>query len=152
MLATMLRIVPESALADLLSSAAANVTLSPSFLTITCGLSACFIVPSGPFTVTSVAPTVTSIFSGITTGYFAIRDIVAFPLDDDAEHFAADAGLARAPVGHHAAGRGDDRHAESVHDRLDVLAAAVDAQPRARNALDLLDHGLARVVLEADLD
>ena len=34
----------------------------------------------------------------------------------------------------------------------DVVAALVDAQARARDALDLLDHGLAGVVLEADLD
>src|SRR5436190_17992057 len=144
MFATMLRIVPDRALASLLSSAGAKVALSSSFFTTTCGCSACFMVPSGPFTVTSPAPTVTSIFSGITTGYFAIRDMVALPLDDDAEHFAADTGLARAPVGHHAAGGGDDRHGQAVHHRLDVLAAAVDAQPRARYALDFLDHGLAR--------
>src|SRR5262249_34575967 len=73
-------------------------------------------------------------------------------LHHDAEHFAADAGLAGAAVGHHALGRGHDRDAETVHDARDVVAALVDAQAGARDALDLLDHGLAGVVLEADLD
>jgi hypothetical protein len=36
--------------------------------------------------------------------------------------------------------------------RGNVVAALVDAQARARDALDLLDHRLAGVVLEADLD
>jgi hypothetical protein len=51
-----------------------------------------------------------------------------------------------------ALGRGDDGDAETVHDARDVVPALVDPQSRARDALDLLDHGLAGVVLEADLD
>src|ERR1700674_2517439 len=150
MLATSLRIVPDIALACLVS-AAAKVTLSPSRFTTTWEAIDCFRVPSGPFTVSSAWPTVTSTFSGITTGYLAIRDM-ALPLDHDAEHFAAHTGLARPAVGHHAPRGRDDRHAEAVHDRANVLAALVDAKPRARDALDLFDHGLAGVVLEPDFD
>src|SRR5205823_249280 len=88
--------------------------------------------------------------SGTDTGYFAIRDM-ADSSDDDAEHFAAQPRLARAPVGHHALGRGHDRYAQAVHDARNIVAALVDAQPRARDALELFDHRLAGVVLEADL-
>src|SRR6185369_6039548 len=99
----------------------------------------------------SEAVRLTSTLSGTATGYLAIRDMVSSS-DHDAEDFAAHARLAGAPVGHHAARRGDDRDSQAVHHGLDVLAAAVDAQSRARDALDLLDHGLAGVVLQADLD
>ncbi len=78
MLATRLRIVPDMALACLLSSLAAKVTLSPSRFTTTLEEIDCFSVPSGPFTVSSAVPTVTSTLSGITTGYLAIRDMAAF--------------------------------------------------------------------------
>src|SRR6185295_17759151 len=86
------------------------------------------------------------------TGYLAIRDIVFGSLHHEAEHFAAHAGFARATVGHHAPGGGDDRNAKPVHHARDVVAALVDAQSRARDALDLFDHRLACVVLQADLD
>src|SRR5262249_16859327 len=112
----------------------------------------CLSVPSGPFTVTSAAPTVTSTFSGRTTGFLAMRDIVSFLLHHDAEHFAADARVAGLAVGHHSARGGHDGHAQPVHHARDVLAPLVDAEPRARDALELLDHGLAGVVLEPDLD
>src|SRR6185369_5257327 len=152
MFATFARRVPESALASLLSLAATNDTLSPSTLTVTCGVRACLSVPSGPFTVTASLSTVTWTLSGTTTGYFAIRDICRRSLDHDAEDFAADTRLARAAVGHHAPRGRHDGDTEPVHHARDVVAAAIDAQPRARDALDLLDHGLAGVVLEADLD
>src|SRR5947207_7100081 len=151
MLATLARSVPESALDSLLSSAAANTTLLPSRLTVTRGPSACLSVPSGPFTTSSVAAMVTSTFSGSTMGLLAMRDMT-FSSDDDAEHFAADAGVARLAVGHDAARGRHDRNPQAVHDARNVVLGLVDAQPRTRHALDLLDHGLAGVVLEADLD
>src|SRR6185437_10821766 len=151
MFATMARMVPESAFASFDSFAAANVTLSPSRFTTTSRAMRCLSVPSGPFTVSSPWPTVTSTFSGMTTGFFPMRDM-SRSSDHDAEHFAADARLARAAVGHHAPRGGDDRDPQPVHHARDVLAALVDAQPRARDALDLLDHGLAGVVLQPDLD
>src|SRR5258706_3160848 len=151
MLATVARSVPESAFASLLPLPAAKVTLSPSSFTTTELSITCVSVPSGPFTVTSFGFTVTCPLSGTDTGCLAIRDMAASS-DDDAEHFAAQPRLARAPVGHHALGRGDDRNAEPVHDARDVVAALVDAQARARDPLELLDDGLAGVILEPDLD
>src|SRR5688572_6339682 len=119
MFATLARIVPESALAAWLSSAAAKVTWLFSSFTTTSRVIGCVSVPSGPFTVTADSSTVICTLSGTATGYFAIRDMVGGSLDHHAEHFAADAGLARAPIGHHALGRGDDGHTEPVHDARD---------------------------------
>src|ERR1043165_7491854 len=110
MLATLARTVPESALASLLSSVAAKVTLPFSSFTATPRPIGCVSVPSGPFTTISFGFTVTWTLAGTVTGAFAIRDISALSLDDDAEHFAAQPRIARAPVGHHALRRGHDRH------------------------------------------
>src|SRR3982750_1850652 len=111
MLARRLRIVPDSALASLLSSTAANTILSPSRLMETRGSTACFNVPSGPFTVISDAERFTSTLSGTLTGYFAIRDM-PIPLHHDAQNFAAHARLAGTAVGHDAARGRNDRHAQ----------------------------------------
>src|SRR4051812_1335648 len=153
MFATLARMVPESALASLLSSAAAKLTWLFSSFTTTPGDAACWSVPRGPFTTIFAPSTVTWTLSGTATGYLATRDIVGSrSLHDDAEDFAPHAGFPGAAVGHHAPGRGDDRHAEAVHHARNVVATLVDAKAGARDALDLLDHGLAGVVLEADLD
>src|SRR5205823_2826328 len=68
----------------------------------------------------------------------------------DAENFAADPVGARLAVGHHAARSRENRYAQPVHHARDVVAPAVHAQPRLRDALEALDHRPARVVLEAD--
>src|SRR4051812_19534893 len=149
MFATLARMVPESALASLLSLAAAKVTWLFSSFTTTPGEVACSSVPSGPFTTIFEASMVTCTLSGRETGYFATRDMFSRSLDHDAEDFAADAGLAGAAVRHHALRRGEDGHAETVHHARNVVAALVDAKAGARDALDLLDHRLAGVVLEA---
>src|SRR5687767_6492501 len=152
MFATLARMVPDMALAALDSSAATKEILPSSSLTVTSRGVGCSSVPSGPFTTIFEASTVTWTLSGTTTGYFAMRDISFGSLHHDREHFAAHARFARATVRHHATGGGDDRHAKPVHHARDVVAALVDAKTRARDALDLLDHRLAGVVLEADLD
>src|SRR3982751_2728967 len=152
MLATVARSVPDIALEDLVSSAAANGTFAPSIFTTTWRSIDCLSVPSGPFTVSSPLSRVTCTLSGTATGYLAIRDMFSASLHHDAEDFAAHAGLARATVGHHAPGGGNDRDSQPVHHARDVVAALVDAKTGARDALDLLDHRLAGVVLEADLD
>src|SRR6218665_3970759 len=151
MFAVRARSVPLIALACCESFAAAKTIVLESTLTVTSGEIACFSVPSGPFTVRTSLAKVTSTFSGSGMGFLPIRDMAA-PLDHDAEDFAAHARVTGAAVGHHAAGSGDDGHAESVHHGFDVLAALVDAKAGAGNPLDLLDHGLAGVVLEADLE
>src|SRR5712691_2917086 len=97
------------------------------------------------------AASVASTPLGRVTGYFAIRDMADF-LGDDAEHFAANTGGARLAIGHDALGGGDDGDAESVHDARQLVAPLVHAQSRGGHALDFLDHGLVRVVLQADLE
>src|SRR5471030_2665073 len=106
-------------------------------------------VPSGPLTeiCTGVMFTSTPLGSGI--GFLAMRDM-AGSSGDDADDFAADAGGARLAVGHHAARRGNDRHAQAVHDLGQAVAVLVDAQAVLGYALQALDHRPAGVVLQAD--
>src|SRR5215207_1494651 len=143
MLATSARIVPDIASASAESSAASNVSLAPSFLTATSGLTGRDSVPSEPLTLIVSAPAVTSTPCGTSIGNCPTRDMALFLLRHVAEHFAADAGLARLAVGHDALRRGDDGHAEAVHHVRDVVAALVDAQARTAHALDVLDDGTA---------
>src|SRR5439155_15891414 len=129
------------------------VSLPPSFLTTTSGLVVRVNVPNGPLTLILSAAIVTSTPCGMVTGIFPTRDIVLLPfLRHVAKHFAADTGLACLAVGHHALGRGDNGHAETVHHVRDVVAALVDAQTRAADALDALDHSATGVVLQRDLE
>ena len=73
-------------------------------------------------------------------------------LEYGAEHFAANILAARACVRHHALGRGDDRHAETLTDLRDVTNAHVHPAAGLGDPLELANDGLAFVVLEADLD
>src|SRR2546421_7209017 len=136
MFATSARIVPDMASASTDSLAGKNEILPPSLFTATSGFRARVSVPSEPLTLIFSPWIDTSTPCGTVIGIFPTRDISFFPSSDVAEHFAADTGLARLAVGHHALGRGDDRHPEAVHDVRDVVAALVDAQARAAHALD----------------
>src|SRR5690606_1738193 len=69
-----------------------------------------------------------------------------------AQHFAAHAGGARLAIGHHATRRGNDGHAQAVHDLRDGRTALVDTQTGTRDAFDALDDRAAGVVLEGDLE
>src|SRR4029079_8983079 len=149
MLAMCARIVPDIATAWRELPSALHLTWSPSFSTATLGSTGRAIVPSGPFTWMFCASTLNSTPLGSATGFLAIRDISASS-GHDAENLAADAGVARLAVGHHAVRGREDRDPEAVHDPRDVVPALVDAQPRARHALELLDHRAPRVVLQAD--
>src|SRR5262245_7161104 len=152
MLATSARSVPDIALACRELPAALNWMRFSTFSTVTSPDSFCDRLPSGPFTWISAGVIITSTFSGRTTGALPILDMARSRSGHDAQHFAADTQAARLAVGHHAARGGDDRHAEAVHHLGQLVLLAVDAQPRAADALDLLDHRLAGVVLEADLE
>src|SRR5688572_12056363 len=151
MLATVARRVPDMAFAALLSSAAAKVTWLFSTFTTTWRSIGCESVPSGPLTVRLPLSKVTWTLSGTATGYLAMRDMCSAPYTTT-QSTSPPTPVSRATVGHHAPGGGDDRNAQPVHHARDVVAALVDAKTRARDALDLLDHRLAGVVLEADLD
>src|SRR5688500_316300 len=73
-------------------------------------------------------------------------------LGDDAQHFAADTQTTRLPIRHHALGRRDDRNTQPVHHVRYIARGLVDTQAGTAHAFDLLDHGSARVILEADLE
>src|SRR2546427_4353765 len=128
MLATSARIVPDIASASTLSLAGTKLSLPPSLFTPTSAFNGRVSVPSEPLTLICSALIDTSTSCGTEIGIFPTRDISFSPLGDVAEHFAADAGLARLAVGHHALGRGDDGHTQTVHHVRNVVAALVDAQ------------------------
>src|SRR5688572_12047413 len=152
MLATSARSVPDIALAWRELPAALNCRRFSTFSTVTSGVSRWDSVPSGPFTEISPAVMATSTLSGSVMGKFPILDMARVPLCHEAQYFAADAQPARLAVGHYAARGRDDRHAQPVHHLRNVVLGAVNTQARAAHPLDLLDHRLAGVVLEADLE
>src|SRR5215217_258752 len=104
--------------------------------------------PLGPFTVTVWPSMVTVTPEGTATVFFPIRLISVHPAKD----FAADVGVASSGVRHHATGRRQDRDAQAVLHRLQVLDGRVDAAARLRHATDLDDHRLVVEVLELDLE
>src|SRR5262245_41152852 len=152
MLARIARSVPDIAFASFDSSAVSTTTVSPSFLTRTFGVTGWVSVPSGPFTDTLAAATLISTPLGTGTGSFPTRDMFALRLRYDAEDFAADTARARHPVGHNAARRRHDGDAEAIHHLRNVVRAAVHPQAGPADALDALDHRVAGVVLQRDLD
>src|SRR5690606_28605302 len=72
--------------------------------------------------------------------------------EDLAEHLSADVLRARLVVGHHPARGGQDRNAEAVANRRQILDLRIDAAARLRHARDVPDHRLAVEVLELDAD
>src|SRR5512139_1729751 len=54
-------------------------------------------------------------------------------------------------VRHHTTRGGNNRNAQAIHDARQVLCALVDAQTGLAHALDALDHGTPRVILELQL-
>src|SRR6187431_432132 len=116
MFATRARMVPLIASASALSLAAVKLTLPPSFLTATSGLTLRVNVPWAPLTLICSAFTDTSTPCGTAIGIFPTRDIACLPLGHVAKDFAADTGSACLAVGHHALRRGDDGHTEAVLD------------------------------------
>src|SRR5690606_16697265 len=71
---------------------------------------------------------------------------------DVAQDFAAHAGGAGLAIGHHATRGGHDRHAQTVLDLGDGIAATVDAQAGTAHALDELNDGTTGVVLQGDFE
>src|SRR6185369_17088900 len=116
----------------------------------TFGSSGRAIVPSGPLTWICWASMLTSTPLGTAIGFLAMRDM-SLSSGHDAENLAADAGRARLAIGHHAVRGRQDRDPEAVHDPRDVVAVLVDAQARARHALDPLDDRPTGVILQADV-
>src|SRR5690606_5768770 len=149
MLATIARRVPVSG-TSAGSLADRRALPSSTLISMPAGL-ATLRVPFGPLTLMVSGWTLSSTPLARATGFLATRDMVVSPLGHDAQDFAADALLARLRVGHDALGGGNDGDAEAVEDLGQRVLAAVLAQARARHALQGLDHRLALVVLQGDL-
>src|SRR4051812_8800666 len=150
MLARIARSVPaigtsDGSLDDICAWPSATTTSTPAGLAIDS-------VPFGPLTLMLSAWTVTSTPLAMATGFLATRDMIVTPLSHEAQDFAADALLARLHVGHDALGRGNDGDAETAENFRDRILATVLAQARARHALQLLDHRLAFVILQHELE
>src|ERR1017187_3926880 len=105
MLAISARMVPDMAFA---------CNASPSRCTVTSLFNACFKVPNGPFTETSLAASVTSTPAGTTIGFLATLDMIT-PLRDDAQNFAADSIGACLVVSHQPFGGRHDGDTQAVH-------------------------------------
>src|SRR3990167_1010524 len=102
MLFTSWRMVPLMALASRDSFAGRNVSLPPSFVTLTRWFTASDSAPPEPFTLIWSSLIATSTPCGTATGIFPTRDISAVPSSGDvAQDFAADAGGTGLAVGHH---------------------------------------------------
>src|SRR5262245_21517225 len=144
--ATSARMVPDIAFAWFELPSALKTICSPSFFTSTFGSAGRPIVPSGPFTEMFPEAIVTSTPFGTGTGYLAILDISSH----DAENFAANTIGACLAVRHHTARGRQNGDAQPVHPLRNIVAAAIDAHPRFRDALEALDHRAAGVVLEGD--
>src|SRR5690606_19522524 len=150
MLATIERRVPVSATCA--GSLADNCALPSSMLIwMSAGL-ATDSVPFGPLTLIDSAWALISTPLGRGIGFLAMRDMVVTPLGHEAQDFTADALLARLRIGHDAPGGGNDRHAQATEDLGQRVLAAVLAQARARDALELLDHRAAFEILQFDLE
>src|SRR3954452_13697751 len=140
------------------TSTVPSATVTRMFVWIVCTSS-----PRGPLTRTTLSsPTATSTPLGISTGFLPIRLIASLcsrSLHPSrcsphvGEDLAADALLGRRPVGHHAARRRHERHAEAAHHARQVAAAAVDPAAGLGHTADAGDRALlARAVLEHDAE
>src|SRR5690625_2217991 len=150
MLSTIDRMVPVIAMSDGCTGASSMVPSST--LMSTPSGRATDRVPFGPLTLISPDWMFTSTPLGRASGFLAIRDMSVSSSGHEAQDFTADALLARLRIGHDALGGGNDGDAQAVEDLRQVALAAVLAQARAREALHVLDDGLAFVVLELDLE
>src|SRR5271170_100653 len=103
------------------------------------GIGTCSL-PLGPSTSISEPMLIlTPLGSGM--GFFPTRDICSPLLPQLAEDLSADAFLARARAGHHAARRSQNIDAEPAQHFGDFLATDIHAASGARDALDPGDHG-----------
>src|SRR3972149_12105189 len=113
------RVVPWRAFTSLEFPCRSTTTRLPSStLTTTSGRGVQWSLPSGPSTCTVRPATETFTFSGMSMGFFPIRDMALPHLADD---LASDPALLRLADAEDAFGGGQDRHAQAVQDPLDVV-------------------------------
>src|SRR5689334_15448855 len=109
--------------------------------------------PFGPFIFTVWPSTLAVTPDGMATAFLPIRDMVVASVSEHrAQDLAADIGVARGVIRHHALRRGDDRDAEAVVDARQPLSRRIDPPARLRHAGNLADHRRAVEILELDLD
>src|SRR3989344_4945659 len=152
MLLTNWRIVPLMALASRDSLAGSKLSLPSLLDTFTSAFCASDRAPPVHLTEIWSSFTDTSTPAGMVTGIFPTRDISVSPqcrgLGHVAEHFATDTGSTRLAISHHALGRRDNCHTQTVHDLWNGITAFVDTQARATDTLNALNHGATCVVLQ----
>src|SRR5665213_1488498 len=148
MLFTRVRERPHMARARVLSSRGVKVSSPFSCLTTISSVTVQASSPLGPVTETvwPSRPTVTP--AGMEIACLPIRDISIHP----AENFAADIGVSGGGVAHHAFGRGEDRDAQAVLDRLQIADPRIDPPAGLGDSADLGDHRLAVEILQFDLE
>src|SRR5450830_69622 len=149
MFASSARIVPDIALACVVSFCALHNRLLPSRTTLTSPDNVCFRVPNGPFTEISPAASATSTPLGTTTGFLAILDMLT-SLRDYAQHFTTNTIGARFAVGHQTLGSRHDGNTQAIHHLGNIIGTFVNTQSGTADALDLFDHRTAAVILQAD--
>src|SRR3569833_2745303 len=159
MLASSARVVPQAARAALVSFAGAMTSPSSVCLALTISMRVRDVSPFGPLTATvrSLIATVTPLTGAM--GFLPVRDILFFlwshhlnrALEDPADYLATQVLGLRFVIGHHALGGRQERHAEAVHHRRDVLDRHVDAAAGTRDALDRPDHRRVVGIFELDL-
>src|SRR5262249_18101318 len=136
MLRTRLRVVPHIMRACLVSRTGLTQTLLSSSFTSTSLDSRMASSPSLPFALISPEASETVTPLGTATGFLPTRDIVRSS-EHAAEHFAADIGRTRLVVRHDAAGRREDRDAETVVDAGKLRHLGIDTPARPGDARDL---------------
>src|SRR6478609_11006684 len=131
------------------------VMLPPSTSAPTSPCTTSCMAPFGPFTLTVWPSTLAVTPAGIGTGFFPTRDMACFlrpRLEHRAEDFAADIGVARIVIGHHAFRRGEDRDTETVIHSRQRLHRRVDPPAGLRHPGDLADHRGAVEIFQLDIE
>src|SRR5690554_343868 len=149
MLATRERIVPVIARDCLAPSRGANRSTLPSCLASTERCNSNLRLPLPPFTSMLSPDSFTSTPDGISTGFFATRDMAA-SLEYRADDFAADTGFTSCAVCHNATGCRNDSYTEATFDLRQSIPTTILAQTGLAETLDLFNNRLAVEVFQFD--
>src|SRR5215470_9712924 len=130
--------------ARLVSARGSTLTSLLSTLAVTSECSVTASAPFGPLILT-VWPSTTAVTpEGIATGFFPTRDMAVDPgsrfLEHRAEDFPAHVVVAGVVVGHHALGRGQDRHPQAVVHARQRPHRGIDPPPGLGDARYLADR------------
>src|ERR1043166_8736702 len=124
----------------------------PSSRASTSSCSTSWSAPFGPFTFTVWPSTPAVTPDGTATAFLPMRDIAFSRLEHRAQDFAADVGLARVVIGHHALRGRHDGDPEAVVDARQIPDRGVHAAARLRHPRNVADHRRAVEILQLDLE